>query len=207
MCPFIVSNNWHARGYIDSLSFWVVSDIFEEGRLGDTVFHGGFGMVNAQGLKKPSYYGYWFLSQLGDTELASGGSYAITRHSDGSIRALFWNYCHYNEQGNDSRVVKKADDLYSLFEQKETETFSLALSGLQDNINVKTTRFGRKHGSVYDAWREMGSPEPPTREQTAELKEAMELAVSEEQIAAENGCVGLAVSVEAHGVVLLEIRN
>ena len=40
LASFIVDNNWRARGLMDSLSFWVVSDIFEEGRQGDTPFHG-----------------------------------------------------------------------------------------------------------------------------------------------------------------------
>ena len=52
LASFIVDNNWRARGLMDSLSFWVVSDIFEESRQGDTPFHGGFGLVNIQGLEK-----------------------------------------------------------------------------------------------------------------------------------------------------------
>ena len=79
LTAFIVDNNWRARGLMDSLSFWVVSDIFEESRLGDTPFHGGFGLVNVQGLKKASYHGYWFLSRLGDEVLAEGDAYAVTR--------------------------------------------------------------------------------------------------------------------------------
>ena len=65
MAPFIVRNNWLARGLADSLAFWAISDIFEETRFGDGPFHGGFGLVNAQSLKKPAYHGYWFLSRLG----------------------------------------------------------------------------------------------------------------------------------------------
>ncbi|MFN8418139.1 MAG: hypothetical protein U0528_02655 [Anaerolineae bacterium] len=30
LASFIVDNNWRARGLMDSLSFWVVSDIFEK---------------------------------------------------------------------------------------------------------------------------------------------------------------------------------
>lgn len=68
-----------ARGLIDSLSFWVVSDIFEECRVGDIPFHGGFGLINVQGLKKPSFHGHWFLSRLGNEVLAEGDGYALIR--------------------------------------------------------------------------------------------------------------------------------
>ena len=54
MASFIVDNNWRARGLMDSLAFWALSDIFEECRIGDTPFHGGFGLINIQGLKKAS---------------------------------------------------------------------------------------------------------------------------------------------------------
>ncbi len=83
MAPFIVRNNWLARGLADSLAFWTVSDIFEENRLGDAPFHGGFGLVNAQSLKKAAYHGYRLLSRLGSRELASGENYAATVRDDG----------------------------------------------------------------------------------------------------------------------------
>ncbi|HEX2619691.1 MAG TPA: hypothetical protein VHL11_06080, partial [Phototrophicaceae bacterium] len=144
LAPFIVQNNLRGQGHADSLSFWVVSDIFEESRLGDTPFHGGFGLVNTQGLKKPSYHGYWFLSQLGEEVLNSGDSFVVTRHVSGKISILMWNYCHYTAEANDSRSIQKAvgsHQLYEIFEQKPEKQFMLSLLGLQGNVRIQTTRF------------------------------------------------------------------
>ena len=55
MAPFVVMNNLKGLGLVDSLAFWTFTDVFEEGRAGNTLFHGGFGLLNTQGLKKPSY--------------------------------------------------------------------------------------------------------------------------------------------------------
>lgn len=210
MAPFIVQNNWRGLGRADSLSFWAVSDIFEEGRLGDTPFHGGFGLVNIQGLKKPSYHGYWFLSRLGEEVLSSGDSFAVTRHTSGKISILMWNYCHYSAEGNDSRSIAKAvgsRQLYDLFEQKPEKQFTLSLSGLQGNVRIQTTRFDREHGSVFDAWLDMGAPEHIRREDLAVLRQKMELDVTVERLAASSDPLTLTCAVQPHGITLLDISE
>lgn len=90
MAPFVIQNNVRALGMVDSIGFWDFTDIFEEEGLGSTIFHGGFGMKNIQGLKKPSYHGYWFLSKLGDELIETGESHILTRRCD-RIQLLLWN--------------------------------------------------------------------------------------------------------------------
>ena len=53
------------EGYADSMSYWTFTDIFEEGGPVPNPFHGGFGMLNFQGLRKPSFDAYQFLNRLG----------------------------------------------------------------------------------------------------------------------------------------------
>ena len=53
-------------GSVESLSYWTFTDIFEETGAGDTFFHGGFGMINFQGIVKPMFHIYRFLNLLGD---------------------------------------------------------------------------------------------------------------------------------------------
>jgi len=65
LTAFLVDNNWRARGLMDSLSFWVVSDIFEECRVGDTPFHGGFGLQTIHGVPKPTYRLFEMLHSMG----------------------------------------------------------------------------------------------------------------------------------------------
>jgi xylan 1,4-beta-xylosidase len=203
MCPFVIRNNWLGRGYADSLAFWTVSDIFEEGRIGDTPLHGGFGLVNIQGLRKPAYHGYWFLSKLGDEELAGGDNFAVTRHPNGRIAALFWNYCHYSEKGKDSR--SSVGDVYERFEPGGTESHELILTGSAGPVRARITTFDRDHGSVYDAWVDLGKPAVLSREQVAELKGKCELTAQVSQHVPDAGEIRISVSVEPHGAVLVEV--
>lgn len=206
---FIMDNNWRARGLMDSLSFWVVSDIFEECRVGDTPFHGGFGLVNVQGLKKASYHGYWFLSRLGDEAMAEGDGYAVTRRRDGTLAVLLWNYCHYRADANDSRLLAaaKPGEIYDLFDVRPAREFTLRLDGVGASTRVQTTRFDREHGSVYDAWVAMGAPRHILPADLDVLRRRMELDVSAQRVATPANTLEWTVAVQPFGVTLLEISS
>jgi xylan 1,4-beta-xylosidase len=209
LASFIVDNNWRARGLMDSLSFWVVSDIFEECRQGDTPFHGGFGLVNVQGLKKASYHGYWFLSRLGEEVLSEGDGYAVTRRSDGTLAVLLWNYCHYRDDANDSRLLAaaKPGEIYDLFAVKPPREYQLKLDGVQQSARLQITRFDRQHGSAYDAWVAMGAPLHILPADLEVLRRRMELDVTVERVAAAGGCLEWSTCVEPFGVTLVEISQ
>jgi len=209
LASFIVDNNWRARGLMDSLSFWVVSDIFEESRQGDTPFHGGFGLVNIQGLKKASYHGYWFLSRLGDEMLAEGDSYAVTRHRDGTLVILMWNYCHYRDDANDSRLLAaaKPGQIYNLFDIQPPREFTLTVDGVGASVRLQTARFDREHGSVYDAWVAMGAPQHILPSDLEVLRRRMELDLSVQRFATPANVLEWTVTVQPFGVTLLEIRS
>ena len=61
-----IHDSYHQASYIlekikqvgnstNSISYWVFTDIFEEAGPRFTPFHGGFGLLNYQGIKKPAY--------------------------------------------------------------------------------------------------------------------------------------------------------
>ena len=43
---------------LGALAFWSFTDVFEESRVPSSMFYGGFGLINRNGLKKPSYYAF-----------------------------------------------------------------------------------------------------------------------------------------------------
>ena len=67
--------------------------MFEEGGGGIGPFHGGFGLVNEQGIHKPTFHAMAMLARLGDRLLLSTPDGVITRRSrDGALAAVFLNY-------------------------------------------------------------------------------------------------------------------
>src|SRR5687768_5990155 len=77
----------------NSMSYWVFTDIFEEAGPRFTPFHGGFGMLNTQGINKTVFYAYQFLNRLGNIELVNKDSLSwVCRDSTGDIQALIWDF-------------------------------------------------------------------------------------------------------------------
>ena len=62
--------------------------------------------------------------------------------------------------------------------------FSLNLKGITASANVQVETLDKNNGFAYPKWKGMGSPEPPTREQTKQLKEAA-FATKKEKIKAD----------------------
>ncbi|HIZ54950.1 MAG TPA: beta-xylosidase [Firmicutes bacterium] len=161
MAPFIVQNYLKCRNLVDGLGYWTFTDVFEEGGIERQIFHGGFGALTIQGLKKPAYHGFWFLNQLGDACIAAGDRYYVTRKGEDSIQILLWNYAHYSEvfASGDRSPITETNRYDGVFEEKEDLHFSIAVEGFASGCRVNTYYFDRTHGSIYDAWLEMGAAE------------------------------------------------
>ena len=206
MAPFVVMNNLKCLGLVDSLVFWTFTDVFEENRAGDTIFHGGFGLINGQGLKKASYYGYWFLSRLGPENLLAGPDYFVARKGE-RVQLLLWNYCHYTAAfSRGDRSVLSELDRYRAFQDPGPLEFDLQVEGLAGEYKVTSYTFDRQHGSVYDAWLACGAPPTPTPE---ELEWLGRQAGPDLKIAyfSGEGNFSRKVALPPHGVMLIEIQK
>ena len=83
---FILNTVRRATPYVNSMSYWTFTDIFEEMGPRFTPFHGGFGMINLEGIKKPSFHAFKFLSRLRGQDVQSDDSQSwVTKSKDGSI--------------------------------------------------------------------------------------------------------------------------
>jgi xylan 1,4-beta-xylosidase len=201
---FVVRANLESLGQVDSLSYWVFTDIFEENAAGDTIFHGGFGMINGQGIVKPTFHAYRFLNQLGDELLSQSASGVLTRDSkSGKLRALIY---HYPPEmplsvpaSFDTR--DKAEEVLAL---GKPETLSIELTGLPSHAPLLIETLDKTHGNAMAAWQAMGEPEPPSREQTAVLRDQAEATAQEILQADEAGNFTLQRQVEPWSVVLLK---
>ncbi len=84
--PYILHTLKNVKYYVNSMSYWVVSDIFEESGTVPSEFHGGFGLMTFNGYKKPAYYAYQFLNELFDTEIIVEDEDCIVTVKGGTLR-------------------------------------------------------------------------------------------------------------------------
>jgi xylan 1,4-beta-xylosidase len=168
---FIVRANIESTGLVDSLSYWVFTDVFEESGAGDTVFHGGFGLINFQGIVKPTFHAYRFLHLLGDEELARTPGLVATRERDsGAVRVLAW---HYPPEHRDAPPLSaNAGEAEKILAIGQPAELTLTIRDLPPGAALMVETLDAGHGLAVAAWKDMGAPEPPSREQTECLREA-----------------------------------
>ncbi len=98
--PFVLSGFAAVQGRLDALSYWVISDHFEELGRPPALFHNGFGLLTVGNLRKPRYWGVHLAAHQGDELLGctidgDGAGVLVqawaTRHDDGTVDVLLWN--------------------------------------------------------------------------------------------------------------------
>lgn len=84
----------------DALSYWVISDHFEELGRPPRLLHGGFGLLTVGNLRKPRYWALALANRLGptavDVDVTGDGALSLvdalaTTGPDGTVDVLVWN--------------------------------------------------------------------------------------------------------------------
>ncbi|MEP6788254.1 MAG: hypothetical protein ABJB40_07480 [Acidobacteriota bacterium] len=162
--PYILSKLKGSEGFVDSMSYWTFTDIFEEGGPVPSPFHGGFGLINFQGLRKPSFYAYQFLNRLGDEELVSNDAESWATRSQTGAQVLLWNFSPPQTKESDQIFYEK--DLPTEDFGKIPVNFSNLPSG---NYQLKIFQVGYGVNDVFTDFVKMGAPQNLKREQVQAL--------------------------------------
>jgi len=164
---FILDKVKRGSPYVDSMSYWTFTDIFEESAPRFTPFHGGFGLLNLQGIKKPAYFAYRYLAQLGNQDVTSDDPQSwITRSGDGSVQALVWDY---------TPVVAPKGQIDQVFYKQELPAQSKGKLSLELNhvpngkYRVAMYATGYNRNDAFTAYVRMGLPSQITRAQVDTL--------------------------------------
>ncbi|MEC0128907.1 GH39 family glycosyl hydrolase [Paenibacillus pabuli] len=202
MAPFVIYQTMNTLGDVKAMAFWSFTDVFEESIVPASPFYGGFGLINRDGLKKPSYYAFELMQKLGDELLIKGEGYVGTRKSDGSMQFLFYHYVHVDQlftSGDWSEL--SCSTRYDVFEEKGDKTFELKLNKLAGPYKCTSYQLDREHGSVFDEWTRMGSPYSLTEEEIFYLNGRSGPVIRTEIVRKE--CWSKEIMLPPHGVMLL----
>lgn len=151
MLPFIIHNTINSYKKIDFIKAFDALD--RQIDITNEVFFGYPAMVNDKGIKKPSYYAYYFLSKLGDTLLYKGNGYVLTKSED-EYQLLIYTY---NEEINsiiDFKNFTKLRGLKDLVDKK----LSINLIDLDSDVRITKYTLGENIGSSFNYWLSMGKP-------------------------------------------------
>jgi xylan 1,4-beta-xylosidase len=186
MGPWLTDTIRQCDGLVDSLAFWSFSDVFEEQGVVKEPFYGGYGVIAAGGLHKPSFNAFSLLHRLGDRRIpTSSESVIATTRADGSLAVAVYNLVLPNDPATPRRV-------------------RLSVQGLPDNPSVAVSRVDDDHGSLLPAYERMGRPRYPTKKQLEELRKAAEPSPPETGTLTHGEVL---VWLPPNGLALIEIRK
>ena len=179
MGPWLANNISVCDGLATTMSYWTFSDVFEEQGVVKTPFYGGYGLIAEGGIRKPAFNAFALLHRLGDRRIQPDLQDALaTKRADGTLVVAVWNYASPAENGAPRGV-------------------RIRVNGWTGSPRFHVEIVDPEHGSALPAWRAMGSPEFPTREQYERLRQTAKVTQKLE---------GPSFILPSHGLALVEIQ-
>jgi xylan 1,4-beta-xylosidase len=166
--PATVSGIADSLDQVASISYWTASDYFEESGDPKALFHGGFGLIGLDGIRKPRYWAYYLLHELRTERLdvsGSGDGYGglvkalASRDADAGVEVLLCNATPQHRKAAGSSELDRH--------------VNLTITGLKagQSYRIEHHRIDNSHSNVYGAWQVMGSPRWPDAGQMTTLHE------------------------------------
>lgn len=151
--PFILKNILDNYDSVN-LAYWLLSDISSEYKDSDGILYGGTGLISRNGIRKPAYFAYNFLSKLGGSLIEKGDGYVVTRHSDREYEVLVYNYKYisdYYRLNYDHNI--NMNKLNNVFENLNELKVSASLTNMREGTyRIRQYILNSEHGSVLDEW-------------------------------------------------------
>lgn len=204
---FLLRGMKSAMGRIESLSYWVVSDHFEELGRPPSLLHGGFGLRTVGELRKPRWWALAMLERLGERRLActvagdGGGALVegVATRSAREVSLLLWNLTLDQTKAAGSAALGRE--------------VTVELAGLEPGAayRVRHERVDEHHSNIASVWgrlREEGR-DWPTESQWETLREADRLEELEPPwttLADDSGTVRLGTHLPMPSMSLLTLR-
>lgn len=175
-----------AGEYADSYSYWTFSDVFEEFDVPRSVFHGGFGMVAFNSIKKPVFYTFEFFANAGKELLYRDENLIVTK-DDGRYVIIGWNW--HDESENNS----------------VPQSYVLSLPSMGQQAILIKKQVGGDNANPLQTWSNLGKPRSLNKEQTKILLSSAEPLQTDAKLLEENGCYKVELTIPCNHLCMLEI--
>ncbi len=165
---YILHKIKQVNGAANSMSYWVFTDIFEESGPRFTPFHGGFGLLNTQGINKSAYYSYKFLNEMGTTELQNTDQNSwVCKDEGGNVQVLLWDFTQTLPADSVNNQAYYIRDLPAKPKGKVRIDLSCIAKG---KYKLEIYKVGYKSNDAYSTYLAMGRPNQLTKAQVEQIK-------------------------------------
>jgi len=150
------------------MSYWTYSDLFEEPGPPHESFHGGFGLLNREGIRKPAFFAYKYLHALAGQSLASQDPQAFLSTKDGNFSAVLWDFEQPDQKQSNRSFYTK------LVPSHAAPSVQLAFAHLsaKGEYRLEVYRTGYRRNDALSEYIELGMPKDLAATQLAHMQAA-----------------------------------
>jgi xylan 1,4-beta-xylosidase len=199
---YILSRLKGTQPFAQGMSYWTYSDLFEEAGPPPTPFHGGFGLMNREGIRKPAWFAYKYLKALGGREVRTDDPESWIATDGTRTRALVWDWVMPDQQVSNRPFYTK------LLPATSAPKVRLRMNGLQPGrYRLQVRRTGFRANDAQTAWLEMGSPKDLSPEQLRRLQDGTrDVPEQDKRIrVGKSGTFDLSLKMRSNDVLLVEL--
>ncbi|WP_026836106.1 GH39 family glycosyl hydrolase [Eubacterium xylanophilum] len=166
-------------------SYWTFGDVFEEKGVPFSLFHGGFGMVAAGNIPKPTFWTFVFYKKLKDCakKCVHRDKTSVVVETENGYAGILWNI--------DGDAVKCSIEIPT-----EISEFSY----IQKIVDEETC-------NPLKVWHDLGEPANPTGEQTKLIRESAYPLTKSDILTTKDGKVLIEADVKKNSVIYFEINK
>lgn len=196
---FIVKTMCEVSQLADYFAYWCLSDIYNQVGYGREAFHGNYGMISLDGLRKPSYFAHQLLCKLGNEQVLLEGIGIL----NGS------NSAFVTRNGKTISAIVYAFDInYTIENNPGTTMVEFILPENVDKKSVQLIRIDSKENNIISSWKEMGSPAfLKHQERTILLAENILKLSSKFKISEDNLGSHLTFEMETPGIIFIQAKT
>jgi xylan 1,4-beta-xylosidase len=203
--PYILSKLQGSKGLVQGMSYWTYSDLFEESGPPPTPFHGGFGLLSREGVRKPAFFAYKYLHALRGESIATDDPQAMLATDGGNLAALVWDFEQPVQTLSNrpfyTKVVPAHPAVPVRLEVKQLTP--------RTKYHLEIYRTGYHANDAYSAYLEMGAPKSLTAEQLGHLTALTRDPPETDRVvrSGADGKVGIAVPMRSNDMVLVKLMR
>ncbi|MEO7277018.1 MAG: beta-xylosidase [Sphingomicrobium sp.] len=202
--PYILEKLKRSSGLLQGMSYWTYSDIFYEPGPPTTPFHGGFGLMTVEGVRKPAWFAYKYLHALKGAEVPTRDPQSWAASDGQRTAAILWDW-RLPDQHVSNRPYYSA-----LHRSSDAAPATVRFAHLRPGryrLRVNRTGFGRN--DAQSAWIKMGRPAHLSAAQLARLQSLTRDRPEKQQLVEvpASGAYSVSIPMRTHDVALVTMER